>query len=78
MGVNVEGGFEADGFLHTFALSKPRLSEQRAECNSSYFERKRFRAKLKRQKLSINNLNSKRYEENVFRPRGNGDDDNEC
>ena len=22
MGVNVEGGFEADGFLHTFALSK--------------------------------------------------------
>ena len=39
MGVNVEGDFEADRYLHTFALSKPRLSEQRAECNSSYFER---------------------------------------
>ena len=47
MGVNVEGDFEADRYLHTFALSKPRLSEQRAECHSSYFERKRFRAKLK-------------------------------
>ena len=35
-------------------------------------------SKVKRQELSINNLNSKRYEENVFRPRGNGDDDNEC
>ena len=27
-------------------IRKPQLSEQRAECNSSYFERKRFRAKL--------------------------------
>ena len=55
MGVNVEGDLEAEEILHTFALSKdenkskPRLSEQRAECNSSYFKRKRFRAKLKRQ-----------------------------
>ena len=76
MGVNVEGDFEADRYLHTFA---DEISENRLRLsNSSYFERKRFRAKLKRQKLSINNLNSKRYEENVFRPRGNGDDDNEC
>ena len=78
MGVNVEGDLEAEEIVHTFALSKPRLSEQRAECYSSYFEQKRFRAKLKRRKLSINNLNSKRYEKNDFRPRGNGDDDNEC
>jgi hypothetical protein len=28
----------------TFAPSKPRLSEQRAESISSFFERKRFRA----------------------------------
>ena len=43
MGVNVEGDLETEEILHTFALSKPRLSEQRAECNSSYFERKSFR-----------------------------------
>ena len=35
-------------------------------------------SKIKRQKHSINNLNNKRYDKNVFRPRGNGDDDNEC
>jgi len=55
VGANVEGGLEAEEKLHTFALSKPQLSEQRAEYNSSYFERKRFRAKLKRQNLVINN-----------------------
>jgi hypothetical protein len=36
----------------TFAPSKPRLSEQRAESISSFFERKRFRA-LAQKKTSI-------------------------
>ena len=34
-------------------------------------------SKVKRRKHSINNLNSKSYEENDYRPRGNGDDGNE-